>query len=178
MSAEHLEVRYHGAPVGFLERAAGRITFTYSDTWRSRRDATPLSVGMPVQLREHPARVVEPFLWGLLPDNDAVLRRWGREFQVPTSHPFGLLAAVGEDLPGAMQIVRPERVAQLVSDEANVEWLTDDDVAALLRTDAFADVCRDPAIAELCSDLPGRLVDAVAARARRCAQQLRTRLSG
>src|SRR3546814_13872471 len=76
-------------------------------------DATPMSVSMPLAAREHPHRVVDPFLWGLLPDNDAVISRWGRNFQVSTSHPFGLLANVGEDLQGAMQLVRPERVAKL-----------------------------------------------------------------
>jgi serine/threonine-protein kinase HipA len=58
---------------------------------------------MPLTARDHPHRIVEPWLWGLLPDNDAVLRRWGREFATTTSHPMGLLAWVGADLPGAFR---------------------------------------------------------------------------
>jgi HipA-like protein len=37
-------------------------------------DATPLSVSMPVAVKEHTDAVVTPWLWGLLPDNAEVLR--------------------------------------------------------------------------------------------------------
>src|SRR3546814_11719827 len=92
-----------------------------------------MSLSMPLAAREHPHRVVDPFLWGLLPDNDAVISRWGRNLQVSTSHPFGLLANVGEDLPGAMQLVRPERVAKREKAKGSVEWLDTAEVAGLLR---------------------------------------------
>lgn len=133
MSAERLEVLHRHGRVGTLERSRSRITFTYDDAWREREDATPLSTAMPLTAREHRARVVEPFLWGLLPDNDAVLRRWGREFGVSVAHPFGLVTAVGEDLPGAMRFVRPERVDE-IEGEGEVEWLGEPEVAELLRT--------------------------------------------
>ena len=129
-----LAVLCNGEPVGALRRHRGRLSLTYLDSWRRREDATPVSLSMPLAAREHPHRVVDPFLWGLLPDNDAVLARWGRDFQVSTSHPFGLLAHVGEDLPGAMQLVRPERIAQLegIKAGAKVTWLDTADVADML----------------------------------------------
>lgn len=133
MSAERLEVLHRHGRVGTLERSRARIIFTYDEEWRAREDATPLSTSMPLTAREHRARVVEPFLWGLLPDNDTVLRRWGREFGVSVAHPFGLVAAVGEDLPGAVQFVRSERVDE-IENEGEVEWLGEPEVAELLRT--------------------------------------------
>jgi serine/threonine-protein kinase HipA len=54
----------------------GRLRFDYDDTYTSRPDATPLSVSMPVQVPSHADRVITPWLWGLLPDSDAVLARW------------------------------------------------------------------------------------------------------
>ncbi len=133
---DQLEVLCNGEHGGTLRRRRGQLSLTYLDAWRQRDDATPLSLSMPLAAREHPHRVVEPFLWGLLPDNDAVLTRWGRDFAVSTSHPFGLLTYVGEDLPGAMQLVRPDRVADLHggSGRGTVTWLETAEIADMLQT--------------------------------------------
>ncbi len=118
--------------VGILTRTGSTITFSYDDDWRSRRDATPLSVSMPLTASVHSPRVVEPWLWGLLPDNEQVLARWAREFHTSSRHPFGLLAAVGEDLPGAFRIITEDRAAG-VDRDGGVEWLSEAQVAGLLR---------------------------------------------
>lgn len=131
--------------VGIIERSGNQTSFTYDDSWRARRFATPLSVSMPMTARRHGGDVIEPFLWNLLPDNDRVLARWGRQFAVTTSHPYGLIEAVGEDLPGAMTIVGQDR-AHHETDDGHVEWLTDDDVATLLsavRADSSAWIASD-----------------------------------
>ena len=60
----------------------GRLAFTYDDGWRGDPDAYPLSLSMPLAASEHGAAAVEPFLWGLLPDNADILDRWGRRFRV------------------------------------------------------------------------------------------------
>lgn len=130
---EELALLCNGEPAGALRRRRGQLSLTYLDSWRAREDATPMSLSMPLAAREHPHRVVDPFLWGLLPDNDAVIRRWGRDFHVSTSHPVGLLANVGEDLPGSMQLVRPERLVELEEAKGSVEWLETADVAKMLR---------------------------------------------
>ena len=43
-------------------------------------DSYPLSLSMPLAAAEHGPGVVEPFLWGLLPDNEHVLDRWAQKF--------------------------------------------------------------------------------------------------
>ena len=85
---------------------------------------------MPLVSAEHGHRAVDAFLWGLLPDNDSVLERWGRRFQVSSRNPFRLLENVGEDCAGAVQFVRPERVDHLLagSQEASVTWLNENDL--------------------------------------------------
>lgn len=79
---------------------------------------------------------------GLLPDNDAVLRRWARQFHVSASSPFALLSTpVGEDCAGAVRFALPERVEQLLHRRGDVAWLTGEEVAARLgdlRADATA----------------------------------------
>ena len=91
-------------------------------------------------MHEH-ARI-EPWLWGLLPDNEAILARWGQRFHVSPRNAFALLGAVGEDCPGAIQLVRPDRVDEVLkADDQQIEWLTEADIAErlhILRQDQSA----------------------------------------
>jgi serine/threonine-protein kinase HipA len=120
---------------GSLTRlSGGKLRFDYHDEYRGRPGATPLSISMPVQVRSHPDHVVTPWLWGLLPDNEAVLVRWARYFQASASSPFSLLATpIGHDCAGAVRFVRPNAVDQLLHRPGDVTWLTDDEVAQRLR---------------------------------------------
>jgi serine/threonine-protein kinase HipA len=60
----------------------GKLTFTYSEQWREAAGAYPLSLSMPLTLAEHPNARMDPFLWGLLPDNEIILGNWARKFHV------------------------------------------------------------------------------------------------
>src|SRR5690242_16908880 len=108
--SERLVVIMEDAPAGMLTRmGGGRLRFDYDDNYRDKPNQTPLSVSMPVHVRTHSDDVVTPWLWGLLPDDDAVLTRWGREFQVSTGSPFSLLSTpIGHDCPGAVRFAKPE----------------------------------------------------------------------
>ena len=88
----------------------GRLSFAYKEVWRDAAEAYPLSISMPLALAEHGHAKIDPFLWGLLPDNEMVLDRWARKFQVSARNAFGLIACVGEDCAGAIQFVRPQRL--------------------------------------------------------------------
>ena len=116
----------------------GKLRFVYSAVWQADKTAVPLSLSMPLGLSEHLPKVVEPFLWGLLPDNPETLSQWGRHYDVNPRNAFALLGAVGEDLPGAVQIVKPERVGELEG-RASVTWLSKEKLA-----DGFAELMRDP----------------------------------
>ena len=118
-----------------------RLAFEYDQSWRENPQTYPLSLSMPLTATSHAHAVVEPFLWGLLPDNNEILRRWGQRFQVSPRNPFRLLANVGEDCAGAVQLVKPESAPDYLagSQKGKVDWLTDDEIAArldLLRRDA------------------------------------------
>jgi len=98
----------HGATLRFFSQATispltvildGVLSLEYDQTYRVSRGAVPLSLSMPTGRRDHPPQVVRAFCRGLLPDNDAVLERWGRDFQVSPGNPFALLGHVGEDAP-------------------------------------------------------------------------------
>jgi serine/threonine-protein kinase HipA len=124
------------------DRVAGRVVrmegqrlrLRYDDAYRSDAGATPVSVSMPLEVDEHPHDRVWPWLWGLLPDNEEVITRWARHFQVARTTPFALLGTpVGEDCAGAVRFCAPERVEALLADRGSVTWLSDADIAGRLR---------------------------------------------
>jgi serine/threonine-protein kinase HipA len=125
-----------GNVIGRLHQdARGRLTFVYDQNWREAADAYPLSLSMPLTAKEHGPDTVEPFLWGLLPDNEIVLQRWGQKFQVSPRNAFALISHVGEDCAGAVQFSSPERLQAVQSGGRDaVEWLDEHDIAERLRT--------------------------------------------
>ncbi|HVC82912.1 MAG TPA: type II toxin-antitoxin system HipA family toxin [Chloroflexota bacterium] len=112
----------------------GTLRFDYHDDYRDRPSPTPLSISMPVRIRSHPDHVITPWLWGLLPDNEAVLARWARQFHASAASPFSLLATpIGHDCAGAVRFVTPDAVDHQMNRPGGVAWLTDEDVAQRLR---------------------------------------------
>ncbi len=138
-AAQLLHVLLYDTFAGELTRREGRVTFRYAPEYQRLADATPLSLSMPLHIAQHGHRVVEPFLWGLLPDSSDVLARWAREFGVSPRSPFALLAHVGQDCAGAVQLVSPERTSS--SATADVTWLDDEEIAHLIRM-----LRRDPSL--------------------------------
>ena len=112
----------------------GRLSFTYNEQWRAADDAYPLSLSMPLALAEHGNAKIDPYLWGLLPDNEIVLDRWASKYHVSARNAFALIASVGEDCAGAIQFVRPERVEAMLAEAAPpIEWVDENGVADRLR---------------------------------------------
>jgi len=113
----------------------GRLSFKYNEPWRAATDAYPLSISMPLALAEHGHAKIDPFLWGLLPDNEMVLDHWARKFHVSARNAFGLIACVGEDCAGAVQFARPERLEAILGQAPPpIEWLDEAEIAQRLRT--------------------------------------------
>lgn len=97
-----------------------------------RSASTPLSISMPLKPARHRDDVLIPWLRNLLPDRETVLMQWRRTFGVRTANPIDLLHHVGEDVAGAAQFIRQERMP-----DATV-WrpartLSDNEVGDMLR---------------------------------------------
>lgn len=124
-----------GTEIGHVRNdARGRLTFVYNNSWREAQGAYPLSLSMPLGAEEHGPAVVQAFLWGLLPDNERVLDRWAKKFQVSARNVFALISHVGEDCAGAVQFVTPDRQEALKSGQGDkVEWLDEAAVAKRLQ---------------------------------------------
>jgi serine/threonine-protein kinase HipA len=90
---------------------------------------------MPLGSVTHGHKRIEPFLWGLLPDNERVLQSWGREFHVSPRNVFRLIEHVGEDCAGAVQFVSRERLEVMAEAPGaqEIAWISQNDVAKRLR---------------------------------------------
>ncbi|HUD94949.1 type II toxin-antitoxin system HipA family toxin, partial [Sphingobium sp.] len=124
-----------GRPVGRVtQNERGKLEFVYDADWRETRGSYPLSLSMPLAALEHPHESIEAYIWGLLPDNELVLARWAKNFQVSARNAFALISQVGEDCAGAVQFVRPERVeAVLRTGGDDIAWLDEAGIAERLR---------------------------------------------
>lgn len=97
-----LNVFIGGIPAGVLECETRSSTFRYEQSYLERLAPTPLSLSMPISPRVYPPQIVDPFLWGLLPDNAETLRRWAllATPRADEHNPFTLLWHYGLDCAG------------------------------------------------------------------------------
>ncbi|SDK44056.1 serine/threonine-protein kinase HipA [Cryobacterium psychrotolerans] len=133
--ARELSVYLDGTHAGTLHQSAqGNTTFQYDDAYRlERRGPTPLSLSMPLTRREHPNRVVLPFLQGLLPDSPTKLDQLAAEHHTSARNAFGLLAHVGRDAAGAVQVLPPgEDSPDAATRQGDVTPLTDAEVGEVI----------------------------------------------
>lgn len=95
----------NGIQVGTLiwERS-GAMTFQYHSHWLKQPGARAISLSLPLTSRTYRGERVYNFFDNLLPDSEAIRARMQTRFQTPTNHPFDLLASVGRDCIGAIQL--------------------------------------------------------------------------
>ncbi|WP_404435850.1 type II toxin-antitoxin system HipA family toxin [Microbacterium aerolatum] len=122
-----LDLWLDGRLSGKLMRGeADQIEFLYDEAYRQDTGSTPLSVSMPKIAAGHGPDRVMPWLSNLLPDSDEVRARWAAKFDERRTDPFTLLAHMGEDAPGSVQVV-PEGVVP--SSVGGISELTARDIA-------------------------------------------------
>jgi serine/threonine-protein kinase HipA len=112
------------------QKSGGSFRFEYHAEWQRNPRHIPLSRSIPLQQQRHGFRPISNFMWGLLPDNERTLDEWAKRFQVSARNPFALLAAVGEDCPGAVQLAPPEQDLQ---GRENIKRLTRKDLEARMQ---------------------------------------------
>jgi serine/threonine-protein kinase HipA len=124
-----------GRAIGTLSTdRLGHAQFAYDSSWRDDPNALPLSLSLPLGVEMHASQTVEAVIWGLLPDNERVLQRWGQRFHVSPRNAVALLSHVGEDCAGAIQFVRPANLEDVLSGQRDdIQWMDEADLARRLR---------------------------------------------
>lgn len=100
-----LDVAMNGIAVGrWHVRAGGEHEFRYRSSWLAVAGAMPLSLSLPLSAEGFRGAVVRNYFDNLLPDNAEIRRRIQGRLGTASDRPFDLLAAMGADCVGALQI--------------------------------------------------------------------------
>ena len=127
-----LHILMNGIPVGELEKTIqGALTFTYHQDWLNTVGARPLSLSLPLMAYSYRGDVVYNFFDNLLPDNQQIRARIQTRFRIPTSQPFDLLANIGRDCVGAIQLIAGP--IPIFEKKIKYKPLTENKIASLLR---------------------------------------------
>jgi serine/threonine-protein kinase HipA len=131
----HLDIWMNGEPVGRWTRTAqGQHEFRYAEAWLRSPAARTLSLSMPMQDPRVPYKGerVEAYFDNLLPDSPAIRQRVRSRFGAASTAAFDLLAEIGRDCVGAIQLMPADVPARDVR-RIHADPLGEPDVAALLR---------------------------------------------
>jgi serine/threonine-protein kinase HipA len=120
--------------VGLLQKqSSGALSFQYAEEWLTMSGNRPLSLSLPLGRMEYAGDPVYNFFDNLLPDSRAMRERIQSRFRIASSQPFDLLAAIGGDCVGAIQLYptqQPPAVRQVLA-----EPLAEAEIAEILAGD-------------------------------------------
>lgn len=115
-------------------RPASGDTLEYAPSWAASPHGRPLSLSLPFTPGNQPHRgeAVRTYFENLLPDSQLIRERLARRFQAGATDAFTLLADIGRDCVGALQIL-PDATPPEASTTINATPLTNAEVAQVLR---------------------------------------------
>ncbi len=130
-----LAVWMNGVRVGTWSLPArGPQEFSYDEAWLRSSQFRPLSLSLPAGLGATSLKgsAVESWFDNLLPDSDAIRRRAQTRFQAASIGAFDLLAAIGRDCAGAVQLLPPDQEPSGI-DRIDATPLSDQEIGQRLR---------------------------------------------
>ncbi|HEY2023686.1 type II toxin-antitoxin system HipA family toxin [Paraburkholderia sp.] len=129
-----LNLWMNGLPVGYWETTRGGERLTYLDEWVGDPQGRPLSLSLPFTPGNQPYRgqIVADYFDNLLPDSEPIRRRIAARYRTGSTAPFALLAALGRDCVGALQMLPPDEEPTDLTSIRGRE-LSEAEIAALLR---------------------------------------------
>ena len=127
-----LNVFLNARRAGQLRRqSSGAIDFQYDPQWLSWDNAFPISLSLPMREDRYVGDPVIAVFDNLLPDSDAVRRRVAERVGADGSDAYNLLAKVGRDCVGALQLL-PEGVEPEPAGTVKGRPISDDYIARKL----------------------------------------------
>jgi serine/threonine-protein kinase HipA len=107
---ESLHLWMNGQPVGIWETTRDGEQFTYFEKWIADEQGRPLSLSLPFTPGNQPYRgsIVSDYFDNLLPDSKTIRERIAGRYKTGGTTPFQLLAKLGRDCVGAIQMLPPD----------------------------------------------------------------------
>jgi serine/threonine-protein kinase HipA len=89
--------------------ARGDVEFQYDPAWVESEEGRPLSLSLPLSLDNAPikGKPVDFYFDNLLPDSEPIRKRFQDRFHTASRSSFELLAEIGRDCVGAVQLLFP-----------------------------------------------------------------------
>lgn len=136
---QRLVIWMNGIPVGYWETTRQGERLAYFDEWLTDEQARPLSLSLPFLPGNppHQGQAVAHFFDNLLPDNDVIRRRLAQRHQTGGTDAFHLLAKLGRDCAGAIQLLAEDESPSDIH-EINGKTLNTAGVAQQLRNTTSA----------------------------------------
>lgn len=109
----------NGVFVGHWHHRVGKDELHYADSWIAHSQGRPLSLSLPFTPGNTVLRAeqVNYFFENLLPDSRDIRTRLAQRFQCASDEPFDLLAEIGRDCIGAIQLLpldeEPQNLKQI-----------------------------------------------------------------
>lgn len=132
MSNRHLIAWMNGEFVGTWGIDRGIHFFDYAESWIHSELARPLSLSLPLLPTRLRGERIENYFDNLLPDNDDIRRRIRQRYRTRSTDVFELLAEIGRDCVGAVQLLPSGEAPQGLT-RIEGEPLDEADIEALLR---------------------------------------------
>jgi serine/threonine-protein kinase HipA len=129
-----LDLWMNGLPVGYWETGRSGERLVYRDDWIVDPQGRPLSLSLPFTPgnQAYRGQLVADYFDNLLPDSEPIRRRIATRYRTGGTAPFQLLATLGRDCVGAIQMLPPgEEPVDLQRIKGRP--LTDSEIARLLR---------------------------------------------
>lgn len=141
MAFPNLAVWMNGQRVGvWFWTRTGTPGFRYDSSWTQSAHGRPLSVSLPIPAAggDVTGPKVEHYFDNLLPDSHRIRDRLRRRFAAPSTRAADLLAAIGRECVGAVQLL-PDGAAPPAHDRIDSLALTGSQVEGLLHDVATDD---------------------------------------
>ncbi|WP_175921196.1 type II toxin-antitoxin system HipA family toxin [Burkholderia latens] len=138
---DRLGLWMNGIAVGYWEVRRGVERLVYLPAWVDDPQGRPLSLSLPFTPgnQPHQGAIVADYFDNLLPDSQPIRRRIAQRYRLGSTTPFELLASIGRDCVGALQLLPPDDAP------ADLQAIN----GAVLDDSAIADVLRHATAAPL-----------------------------
>ncbi|MDR3070888.1 MAG: HipA domain-containing protein [Propionibacteriaceae bacterium] len=130
---EKLHVLMNGREIGGLAGEGKNLRLLYNQQALDSPRTVPLSLSMPTTSARWKGNVISRWISALLPEREAVLARWRRDFRVTDMRAESLLPYVGEDVAGAAQFVSADRLETMREFKGGIVEVSASDIAQMLR---------------------------------------------
>ncbi len=129
-----LNIWMNAAFVGTWEHVGREEVLRYDEEWIESSHGRPLSLSLPFTPGNQPyrGRIVTSYFDNMLPDSEPIRRRLAVKYRAGGQDPFRMLAVLGRDCVGAIQLLPPGQAPDDVY-QIRGEPLTDAGIAKILR---------------------------------------------